>query len=69
MPETEAEQDNAIRALVESKLADMEAQQDDEDEDNLSNSSDEDNQPIPWLPPWAHNREASGSSLAPPQPP
>ena len=31
-------------------------------------SSDEDYQPIPHMPPHAHNREAGGSSLAPPQP-
>ena len=66
MPETEAEQDEAIRALVESELANMEAQPDVEDKDDLSDSSDEDYHPIPWMPPWARNREASGSSLAPP---
>ena len=42
MLETEAEQDEAIRALVELELADLEAQQDDKDEDNLSDSFDED---------------------------
>ena len=42
MPETEVEQDNAIRVLVESELVDLEAKPDDEDKDNLSNSSDED---------------------------
>jgi len=44
--EIEAEQDEAIRALVESKLVDLEAQLDDEDEDNLSDSLDKDYQPI-----------------------
>jgi hypothetical protein len=38
-------------------------------ESDLTDSSDEDYQPIPRMPPWAHNREASGSSSAPPQPP
>ena len=66
MLETEDEQDEAIRALVELELVDLEAQQD--DEDDLSDSSNEDYQPIPRMPPWAHDREASGSSLAPPQP-
>ena len=42
MPEIEAEQDEAIRALAESELVDLEAQQDDKDEENLSNSFDED---------------------------
>ena len=42
MPEIEAEQDKAIRALTESELVDLEAQQDDKDEENLSNSFDED---------------------------
>ena len=69
MPETEAEQDEEIRALIELELVDSEPQQDDEDEDDLYDSSDEDYQPIPQMPPQAHNREASGSSLSPPQPP
>ena len=55
--------------MAESELADLEAQLDDEDEDDLSNSLDEDYRPIPQMPPWAHDREASGSSSAPPQPP
>ena len=66
MIEIEAEQDEAIRALIELKLVDLEAQQNDKVEDDLSDSSDEDYQPITRMPPWAHNREASGSSLAPP---
>ena len=40
--ETEAEQDKAIKALVESELADLEAWPNDEDENDLSNSIDED---------------------------
>ena len=69
MPEIEAEQDKAIRALTESELVDLEAQLVAEDKDDLSDSSDEDYQPIPLMPPWAHDREASGSSSVPPQPP
>ena len=38
-------------------------------ESNPTDSSDEDYQPIPWMPPRAHDSEAGGSSLAPPQPP
>ena len=42
MPEIATEQDEAIRALAESELAYLEAQQDDKDEDDLSDSLDED---------------------------
>ena len=42
MPEIEAEQDEAIRALADSELADLEAQPNAEDEDDLSDSSYED---------------------------
>ena len=49
--ETEAEQDEAIRALVELELADLDPQPDAEDEDDLFDSLDEDYQPIPWMPP------------------
>ena len=66
MPETKAEQYEAIRALVESKLADLEAQPDAEDKDDLYDSLDEDYQLIPRMPPWAHDSEASGSSSTPP---
>jgi hypothetical protein len=53
--------------LEESDLADLKTQPDNVVEDDLSDSSDEDYQPIPWMPQWAHDREASGSSSAPPQ--
>ena len=69
MLEPEAEQDEAVRSLLESELVDLEAQPDAEDKDDLYDSLDEDYQLIPRMPPWAHDREASGSSLAPPQPP
>ena len=36
-------------------------------QDDSSDSSDEDYQPIPLMPTWAHDREAGGSSTAPPQ--
>ena len=51
VPEIATEQDEAIRALAELELAYLEAQQDDKDEDDLSDSLDEDYQPIPWMPP------------------
>jgi hypothetical protein len=57
-------------AIADTKLAKLEAQQDDPTLDDLpSDSSDEDYQPIPRMPPRAHDREASGSSSAPPQDP
>ena len=37
-------------------------------ESDLTNSSDEDYQSIPHMPPRAHDREAGGSSSTPPQP-
>ena len=46
MLETKDEPNKAIRALAEIELADLEAQLDDEDEDNLSDSLDKDYQPI-----------------------
>jgi hypothetical protein len=55
MPETrgtEAEQDEAIRTIADTKLAKLEAQRDDPTLDDLpSDSSDEDYQPIPRMPP------------------
>ena len=61
VPEIEVEQDEAIRAAVETELEQLEAQR-----DNSSYSSDEDYRPIPPMAPRAHDREASGSSSAPP---
>ena len=65
--ETIEEQDEAIRGLAEIELVDLEAQQDDTPlDDLLSDSSDEDYEPVPRMPPpRPHNREASGSNLAP----
>ena len=37
-------------------------------ESDPTDSSDEDYRPISHMPPRAHNKEAGGSSLAPPQP-
>ena len=44
----------------------LDAQQEDVVESDLSDSSDDDYQPIPQMAPRPHDREASGSSLAPP---
>ena len=38
-------------------------------ESDPSDSSDNDYQPIPQMPPYTHDSEAGGSSSAPPQPP
>ena len=47
MPETLAEQDEAIRAIAEVELEQLEAQQEDMVESDLTDSSDEDYQLIP----------------------
>ena len=51
VPETVAEQDEAVRAIAETELEQLEAQQEDVVESDLSDSSDEDYQPIPHMPP------------------
>jgi hypothetical protein len=45
----------------------LDAQQEVEVKSDPSDSSDDDYQPISQMPPRPHDREASGSSLAPPQ--
>ena len=47
----------------------LDAHQVDVIESNPSDSSDDDYQLIPQMAPRPHDREASGSSSAPPQPP
>jgi hypothetical protein len=66
--ETEEEQDEAIRAVAETELAEAEAQAggDTSPDDFPSDSSDDDYQPIPQMPPRAHDHEAGGSNSAPP---
>ena len=68
MPETTAEQDEAIRAIAETELEHLEAQQDDVVKSDPTDSSNEDYQPIPHMPPCVHDREVGGSSSVPPQP-
>ena len=68
MPQTVAEQDETIRAIAETKLEQLEAQQEDVVKSDPTNNSDKDYRPIPHLPPHAHDREAGGSSSAPPHP-
>jgi hypothetical protein len=69
VPEIEDEQDEAIRAMAELELADLEAHQDDVVEEDSSDSSDKDYQPIPRMLPRAHDKEVGGSISAPPPPP
>ena len=66
--ETAAKQDEAVRAITETELEQLEALQENVVESDSTNSSDEDYQPILHMPPCAHDREAGGSSSAPPPP-
>ena len=66
VPKTVAEQDEAVRAIAKTKLEQLEAQQEDVVESDPTVSSNEDYHPILHMPPCAHDREASGSSSAPP---
>ena len=68
VPETVAKQIDVVRAIVETELEQLEAQQEDVVKSNPTDSLDEDYQPIPHMPPCEHDREAGGSGLAPPQP-
>ena len=47
----------------------LDAQQEGVVESDPSDSLDDHYQPIPQMPPRPHDKEASGSSSAPPQPP
>jgi hypothetical protein len=67
VPETTAKQDAAIQVVAEMEEEQLDAQQEVEVESDPSDSSDDDYQPIPQMPPRPHDREASGSSSAPPQ--
>jgi hypothetical protein len=63
--ETAAEEDETVEGLAEVKLADLDAQPADPVEDDATNSTDEDYQPIPWYrSPRSHDHEASGSGSA-----
>jgi hypothetical protein len=65
VPETAAEQDATVQGLAEAELADLDAQPADLAEDEASDSTDEDYQPIPrYRSPWPHDHEASGSGSA-----
>ena len=66
MPQTIAKQDETITAITETKPEQLEARQEDMVKSDPTDNLDEDYQPIPHLPPHAHDREVGGSSSAPP---
>ena len=68
MPETVAQQDETIRGIVAIEEEQLEAQQEGMVESDPSDSSDDDYQDIPQMPPRRHDHEAGSSSSAPPAP-
>jgi hypothetical protein len=65
VPETAAEQDATVQGLAEAELADLDAQPTDIAEDEASDSTDKDYQPIPrYWSPRPHDHEADGSGSA-----
>jgi hypothetical protein len=63
--ETAAKQDETVEGLAKAKLADLHAQPADPVEDDATDSTDEDYQPIPWYcSPRSHDHEAGGSGSA-----
>ena len=66
MPETAAQQDETIRGIAATEEEQLDAQQEGMVESDPSDSSDDDYQDIPRMPPRRHDGEASGSSSAPP---
>ena len=67
--ETAAQQDEITKGIAATEEEQLDAQQEGVVESNPSDSSDGDYQAIPQMPPRSHDREASGSSSAPAQPP
>ena len=68
VPETVAQQDEIIRGIAAIEEEELDAQQEGMVESNPSDSSDDDYQDIPQMPPRRHDHEAGSSSLAPPTP-
>jgi hypothetical protein len=65
VPETAAKQDKTIKGLAEAELADLDAQPTDPVEDNATDSTDKDYQPIPrYHSPRSHDHEVGGSRSA-----
>jgi hypothetical protein len=60
--ETAAEQDKIVEGLAEAELADLDTQPTDPVEDDATDSTDEDYQPIPrYRSPRSHDHEVGGS--------
>jgi hypothetical protein len=65
VPETAAEQDETVQGLAEDELADLDAQPADPVEDDATDSTDEDYQPIPrYHSPRSQDHEAGGLGSA-----
>jgi hypothetical protein len=65
VPEIAAEQDETVEGLAEAELADLDTQPADPVEDDATDSTDKDYQPIPrYRSPRSHDHEASGSGSA-----
>jgi hypothetical protein len=65
VPETAAEQDQTVEGLAEAELADLDAQPADLDEDDTTDNTDDDYQPLPqYRSPCSHDHEAGGSGSA-----
>jgi hypothetical protein len=63
--ETAAEQDETVEGLTEAELVDLDTQPADPVEDDATDSTDEDYQPIPrYRSPRSHDHEAGGSGSA-----
>ena len=65
IPEFAAQQDEIIRDIAATEEEQLEAQQ---EVSEPSDSSDDDYQPIPRMPPRRHDAEVDSSSSAPPAP-
>ena len=65
MLETVAQQDDIIKGIVAIEEEEL-AQQEGVVVSNPSDSSDDDYQPVPRMPPQRHDHEVGSSSLAPP---
>ena len=66
VPETIAQQDETIRGIVAVEEEQLDAQQEGMVESDPSDSTNDDYQDIPQMPPQRHDSEAGGSSSAPP---
>ena len=67
VPESVAQQDDIIRGIAATEEEEL-AQQEGMVVSDPSDSSDDDYQPIPQMPPQRHDHEADSSNSAPPAP-